>query len=160
MTWISHKALTFSILFVTTNNLWFSLVATVGAILPDFLEGTGFLSLNPYTQYRWRQNHRKITHWIFPYLFLLLIAWIMFKGNPFTFKPDFQFVLDNRLIFWILFSVCVGAIFHILQDAISGKIPLLNPKRKDFGVRLIPTKSTIEYIFTIAIILIIFMVRY
>lgn len=156
MTWVSHKIITFCVVYTLSHNLPFSLLATVGAVLPDALEGKGFL--NPTQRQSWAKKHRKSTHWFVPYLVVFLLSLMVLK-NPL--HISFKQIQDKVVILWWLSSgLSLGALLHILEDAISGKVPFLNPQRKSFGVRLIPTKSVFEGVFTLLIAFIfIFVVR-
>lgn len=160
MTWISHKALTFSFIFALTNNLPFAIVCMIGAVLPDLLEGKGYMSQKYSVQKRWEKFHRTYTHWFVPYLIIFFIIWANFAGNPFKFNPLIQInSYISQIILWVLFSLSVGAIFHIIQDAISGKVPLFSPTKKNFGLYLLPTRSFKEYLFTASTVIIIFLLR-
>ena len=156
MTWLSHKMITFSAVFTFTHNISFAIASAIGAIVPDLIEGKGFLSVNPFEQQRWRANHRTYSHWFIPYLLTFCICWFIMKENPFLIHPHKNIAVFFKLpktfsVAWILSAISFGAILHILQDAISGKVPLLNPKRKSFGVRLIPVRSFMEFAVTLLI---------
>ena len=86
------------------------------------------------------------------------------KESPFLIHPHKNIAVFFNLpksfsIAWILSAISFGAIMHILQDAISGKVPLLNPKRKSFGVRLIPVRSFMEFAVTFLITLGLFLLK-
>lgn len=125
----------------------------MGAIIPDYLEGKGFLSLNHDARQSWKKYHRTYTHWFIPYLIVFLLSVLILKENPATIHPLkdsslFSCLPTERPMFWLLSALSVGAILHIIQDAVSGKVPLLNPKIKSFGIRLIPVRSFFEFIVT------------
>lgn len=154
MTWVSHQSLTFSLILALTNNLLFAMVSAVGSILPDWMEGKGHKSQDPYMQERWRQNHRKLSHWFIPYVIFAFFSLAFFdtsSGKLYATQglPTFFEMPQSFAFGWIGLALSVGAILHIVQDAISGKVPLLNPKKKSFGVRLIPTRSFKEGVFTL-----------
>jgi inner membrane protein len=46
----------------------------------------------------------------------------------------------------------VGALLHILEDALCGKVPFLLPSQK-VGIRLFQVGSVLEYLFSIGIVL-------
>jgi len=154
MTWISHKLITFSVMFAFTHNLFFAFVSAMGAIIPDLFEGKGYASVNPFEQERWRQKHRTYTHWFIPYLTVFIVCWLVIKENPMLIHPYKNIAVFLSLpkhisVSWILSALSFGALMHILQDAVSGKVPLLNPKVKNFGIRLIPVRSFFEFAVTL-----------
>ncbi len=162
MTWKTHKLLSFSfILLITKNPLW-ALLGAIGSILPDKVE---FVMYGKTWSY---DVHRKITHWPILWLSLCCIFYLSIYQtysyqilNAFTlnsllnknFWSSINFaknLLNHRLgdfeiLFFIFcFWLSVGGFLHVLQDAISGKIPLIHPFKRTFGVRLIRTKSKEE----------------
>lgn len=54
--------------------------------------------------------------------------------------------------------LCVGALLHIAEDAVCGKVPFLTPYQK-IGVRLFQVGSVAEYLFTIAAVLLCYGLR-
>ena len=48
--------------------------------------------------------------------------------------------------------ILLGALFHIAEDALCGKVPLLHPKKK-VGVRLFRVGSFGEYILALVLVL-------
>ncbi|MGC8766965.1 MAG: metal-dependent hydrolase [Brevinematia bacterium] len=160
MKWVNHKAVTFSVVYLLSSNLFASLISAVGSTFPDAIEGTDFKSAS------WKKNHRKFSHWGIMYLFLIFVCFIIggglkvLKFNPNEFVPFFTSVLKGqanyiegiKVLSKFLFWFFVGGFFHILEDAITGKVPLINPTKKTFGVRLFPVGSMQEYLLTLAII--------
>lgn len=53
---------------------------------------------------------------------------------------------DYNVLRHIVFCLGLGGLCHIVQDALSGKVQLMKPFRKDFSIRLIKTGSIIETI--------------
>ncbi|WP_028844211.1 metal-dependent hydrolase [Thermodesulfovibrio thiophilus] len=157
VTWKSHKIVTFCVVYVLSHNPVFSLLAAIGSVVPDLIEGRGFVSMNPYKQYRWQQNHRKLSHWCIPYIAICLICLFILRQNSlkvYSVMHLNQFLQfpELLLVLWISFAVSSGAVMHIFEDALSGKVPLFNPKRKNFGIRLIPVNSLFELIFTLTVV--------
>jgi inner membrane protein len=154
MTWKSHKFLTLVLVWALTHNVFYSLIASLGAIIPDFVEGKGFL----YNYERWMRYHRTYSHWFIPYAVVFLISclgmgWEIFElmKSNFLFFPN----QEKLIVFFIFSALSLGCLFHILEDAISGKVPLWHPSKRTFGVRLIRTRSFWEYVFVFAAVLLV-----
>lgn len=123
MRWQNHIIVTGILTYIFTDNLLISLSTSLGAILPDKLEGKPPDSRKDYKGYwRWRSNHRRFTHWFFPYL-LGIVALKFFVWNG-EIEPKMYFMSD------FLFYVFLGAIIHIFEDSLCGKVPVFNLKRK------------------------------
>ena len=54
--------------------------------------------------------------------------------------------------------ICIGALLHIAEDAVCGKVPFLTPYHK-VGIRLFKVGSVTEYLFTIAAVLLCYGLR-
>jgi inner membrane protein len=154
MTWKSHKLLTLVLVWGLTHNFFYSFIASIGAIIPDFLEGKGFL----YDYERWVQRHRTYSHWFIPYAVLFLISflgmgseiWVLMRSDLFYFPSQWA-----EFLFFILSALSLGCLFHILEDAVSGKVPLWHPTRRVFGIRLVRTRSFAEYVFVFMVVLLV-----
>ena len=137
MKWTSHITLTGTIAYAVTQDPLPAAAACVGAILPDKIEGTpgsvGWKS--------WRSRHRGWSHW--PVLYLALLGALTHTTGSFFYDAAFFSVLR-----WVL----VGALLHIAEDAVCGKVPLLLPSRK-VGVRLFTVGSFREYLFVLGCII-------
>ena len=159
MTWKSHKLLTLVLVWFLTNNFFYSFIASVGAIIPDFVEGRGFL----YDYERWARYHRTYSHWFIPYAVVFLISffgmgWEIFelmKSNILFFPSQGKFI-----VFFIFSALSLGCLFHILEDAVSGRVPLWHPTKRTFGVRLIRTRSFLEYIFVFVVVLLVIVYKF
>lgn len=106
MTWKSHQVVTFATVFALSQDVFASVFATLGSALPDKLEG-------PF----WRSWHRTYTHWFVLYLPFIVLFWRL--GGP-----------NGNLVVQGSFWIVVGALLHILEDAICGAIPVWHPKKK------------------------------
>ena len=145
MKWVNHQIVTGVIVFAATDNLLLSAAAMAGAILPDKLEG------NPRSAPSyglWRSRHRKLTHWPLIYAGIILLL------NQ---LPSSEALLWGILI-PLLKYVCVGALLHIAEDAVCGRVPLLRPK-PSVGVRLFKVGSVGEYVFAIVIVLVCYFLK-
>jgi len=165
MKWISHKLLTGLMVYSLTNDAVGATISAFGALLPDKIENQDYNNFD-------LKRHRKLSHWFIPYTFLALVLYLViyFKAKEIPdlfeimkyffkdFKLTWNFISTNYviLITTAFFYFLVGCIFHLLEDSISGRIPLLNPKKKVFGVKLIETNSTLEYIFTTIVTIVFF----
>ena len=124
MTWKSHNVVTFITIFALTHDFTASFAGMAGSVFPDKIEGP-----------LWRHWHRKYSHWFVMYLPWVLLLW--YKGLPTQ-------GLFYKGLFWFL----IGALMHIVEDAICGTIPLWNPrKKKKVLPRLFYTGSVKEYFY-------------
>ena len=144
MTWVSHISLTGTIAYAVTADPMLTAAAALGAVLPDKIEGT------PARQgwRTWRSRHRGWSHW--PMLYIALIGALS--------KAAAYFFYD-AVFFSILIWIFVGALLHIAEDAVCGKVPGIYPAQK-IGIRLFTVGSLREYLFTGICILIVYAGQY
>ena len=148
MKWINHQIVTGFIVCTATDDALFTASAIVGAVVPDRVEGSPPKESSAY--WKWRKSHRTWSHW--PPIYLLLIAAAQFAKNFYS-EPTLSFALN------LLTYVLVGALLHIAEDGICGKVPIFTPKKK-YGVKLFKVGSWREYFFAALIILICLFVRF
>lgn len=144
MKWTSHISLTATIAYAVTADPMLTAAAAVGAVLPDKIEGTP-QSIGWRT---WRSRHRGWSHW--PMLYIALIGGLMQAQQYFFYDAAFFAVLA-----WIF----GGALLHIAEDAVCGKVPLLYPTQK-VGIRLFTVGSLREYLFVLVCIVIVYAGQY
>ena len=144
MKWVSHITLTGTIAYAVTADPLLTAAAALGAVLPDKVEG----SPQSVGWSTWRSRHRGWSHW--PMLYIALIGGLMQAQQYFFYDAAFFAVLT-----WIF----VGALCHIAEDAVCGKVPLLSPTQKA-GVRLFTVGSLREYLFVLVCIGMIYTVQY
>lgn len=129
MIWKSHNLVTGVAVFALTENIFATACAVQGSVLPDALE-----FLFPRKLIR----HRGITHWWpiycvplasmywwfhvqgIPPLITLSEAWNLLQTIPLI--PLAKLALINYF-FWVF----IGAVMHILEDTLTGYIPVLTP---------------------------------
>ena len=140
MKWISHIALTGTIAYAVTADPLLTAAAGVGAVLPDKVEGTP-QSVGWRT---WRSRHRGWSHW--PMLYLALIGGLTQVPHQ---------VFYDAVFFSVLTWLFLGALLHIAEDAVCGKVPLLFPTQKA-GIRLFTVGSFREYLFVLVCIIIVY----
>lgn len=129
MKWINHEIVTGVIVYGVTQDMLASAFAMGGAIFPDKVEGRpgqSFLS--------WRARHRGWSHW--PVIYIALYAILQLGWLP----------SHSEIAVYGSF-VCVGALLHIAEDALCGKVPFLFPWQK-IGVKLFKVGSVKEYLFS------------
>ena len=148
MKWINHQIVTGFIVCTATDDALFTASAIVGAVVPDRVEGSPPKESSAY--WKWRKSHRTWSHW--PPIYLALIAAAQFAKNFYS-EPTLAFALN--LISYVL----VGALLHIAEDGICGKVPIFTPKKK-YGIKLFKVGSWREYFFAALIILICLFVRF
>lgn len=140
MKWVNHQVVTGVLVYAATEDLLLTAYGMAGAILPDKLEG------NPREQiyWKWRAKHRGWSHW--PVLYLALIGMI-YRTLEGDFGKEHLFDLSTIGIF-----IAIGALLHIAEDALCGKVPFVLPTQK-IGVKLFAVGSFAEYFFAIFLVL-------
>ena len=139
MKWISHEIVTGVAVYAWTGSLVPTACAMAGAVLPDWIEGKGGGMRLPW---RGMLAHRGWSHWPLVYVLALLALEAAAKDGA---AGAAGLVEAARF-------VLVGALFHIAEDALCGKVPLLHPGKK-VGVRLFRVGSFAEYIFALVLVL-------
>ena len=126
MTWRSHRLLTGVTVLLVTHDVWFTLSSVCGSTFPDRVEQVGLGD--------WRRYHRKLSHWFVLYVFLLGLVEVF----SVVCGEQLQFLLFLKWFF-------VGCLCHILEDAVSGRVPVWSPgKSKQVLPRLCYTGSLKE----------------
>ena len=144
MKWVSHVVLTGTVAYAVTSDPLPAAAACVGAVLPDKIEGTpGSVGWNT-----WRSRHRGWSHW--PMLYLALLGALTHAGAYFFYDAVFFSALT-----WLL----LGALCHIAEDAVCGKVPALFPTQK-IGIRLFTVGSLREYLFVLFCIVVVYAAHY
>ncbi|MCR5559333.1 MAG: metal-dependent hydrolase [Schwartzia sp.] len=140
MKWISHEVVTGVLVYTVTEDLTLTVCAMAGAVIPDRLDGDPRKAKD---YWLWRGSHRGWSHWPAPYLFVIAAVLSAEQGME---NGD-----SGR---WMLIPVAVmaGALLHILEDALCGKVPLIFPGEK-IGLKLFPVGSFREYFFALGIVL-------
>lgn len=163
MKWVSHEIVTGMAVYAATGALLPTACAMAGAVLPDWLEGKGGGVRLPWAGLF---AHRGWSHWPLLYVLALLAVeasgmedgWLQTAlsglpdlgaggwGLPTAVSGDgaASFGLPDIVRFLL-----VGALFHIAEDAVCGKVPLLHPRKK-VGLRLFRVGSFGEYAFALA----------
>ena len=138
MTHLSHSIVTFATLYVATQSIFIAGSALLGSIFPDKAEGLLF-----------RFCHRSYSHW-----FVLYVAALAFFWTPEVLSVSGIEMWQTGIVHMIrmfFFWFFAGALFHILEDAICGPVPVLYPtKRTTVLPRLFKTGSVGECLFDIA----------
>lgn len=148
MKWINHQIVTGFIVCTVTDNALFTASSIVGAVVPDRVEGSPPKENKAYWQ--WRKNHRTWSH--YPPIYIALIAAAQVAKDYYP-EPTLTFILN------LLTYALVGALLHIVEDGICGKVPIFKPRKK-YGIKLFKVGSWQEYFFAVLIILICLIVRF
>ena len=148
MKWINHQIVTGFIVCTATDDALFTASAIVGAVLPDRVEGSPPKENSAY--WKWRKKHRTWSHYPIIYLALIVAAQVAKEFYP---EPTLAFALN------LLTYALVGALLHIAEDGICGKVPIFTPQKK-YGIKLFKVGSWREYFFASLIILICLFVRF
>ncbi|MBR6012363.1 MAG: metal-dependent hydrolase [Selenomonadaceae bacterium] len=133
MKWINHQIVTGFIIYAATDNALFVASGIFGAVIPDRVEGSPPKESAAY--WKWRKSHRTWSH--YPPIYLSLIAAAQYAKN---FYPDPTVEIILNLITYAL----VGALLHIAEDGICGKVPIFKPRKK-YGLKLFKVGSFGEY---------------
>lgn len=149
MKWTNHKMLTGAIVYAVTGNPLSAVVSAIGSVIPDAVEG--FPDESNYNA--WQKSHRKGSHLAPVYLvtFLLCQAYIFIHPLPTTFYQVITMAKVSMLgnlpiVAWFIGMLSLGACFHIVEDALCGKVPGLTLKQR-VGVKLFYVGSAKEYLF-------------
>ena len=148
MKWINHQIVTGFIVSTATNDALFTASAIVGAVLPDKVEGSPPKESSAY--WKWRKKHRTWSHYP-PIYFALIIAAQIAKD----FYPEPTLAIALNLLTYAL----VGALLHVAEDALCGKVPIFLPHKK-YGLKLFKVGSWREYFFAALIIAICLFARF
>ena len=140
MKWVNHMLVTGTVIYAVTADPLLAVCSVAGSIIPDKLEGKPPQNKKAYWQ--WRKKHRTWTHWTVPYL--LLITIILFLRHIGVLTP---FVWPLALI---AIFILTGALLHIAEDALCGKVPLIS-RNKKIGIKLFTVNSLGEYFFSIVL---------
>ena len=135
MKWINHQIVTGFIVYAATDNALFVASSIIGAVIPDRVEGSPPTESAAY--WKWRKNHRTWSH--YPPLYLGLMAAAQIAIEYFQ-NPKIELALS------FLIYALVGALLHIVEDGICGKVPVFTPRRKH-GIKLFTVGSWKEYFF-------------
>ena len=148
MKWINHQISTGFIVFAATDDALFVASSIVGAVLPDKLEGSPPKDSKAY--WKWRKNHRTWSH--YPVMYLFLIGLLQYAK---IYYPDAAVELIANVLTYAL----VGALLHIAEDGVCGRVPIFTPHGKH-GLKIFKVGSFGEYIFVILLIAVCFFVRF
>ncbi len=128
MKWKSHQAITAVAVMAVTENPILAVVAMQGAVLPDTAEFCLPRKLVP---------HRTWTHWWPVYMLPLFGAYYTLyqQGIPSMVSLEEIGVLWHvlgmtTLVPWgalAVFWLCIGALAHLIEDVVTGYIPVWTP---------------------------------
>lgn len=133
MKWLTHEVVTGVLVYTVTEDPMAAVYSMAGAIIPDKVEG------NPF---RRNLTHRGWSHW--PMMYLLVMG-LMLRGEEYL-------GIDFGTLREIGFFMAVGALLHIAEDAICGKVPFITPFQK-IGVKLFKVGSIGEYLAALVLII-------
>ena len=148
MKWINHQIVTGVAMYAITDDLLLASASVLGAVIPDKIEGNPWQKRRPW---RWNLTHRGWSHC--PIIYLLLMGAIYLGvGRETLVSVSTIFLMQLGIAF------LAGAVFHIIEDAFCGKVPLVTPSHK-IGIRLFKVGTVGEYLFAIACVLLIYALK-
>ena len=144
MIWSSHRIITGVSVFALSQSLIGSFAAVSGSTFPDTLDMSFSL------------KHRGMSHWFVVYIVPLILDFyfvmdryliLSFQDffnlfHVFSFGEAVRYLIGNYL-FWFF----VGCLFHILEDSLTGYIPIRSPSDKVSVYHPFYTGSSKEMIF-------------
>lgn len=148
MKWINHQIVTGFVVCTATDDALFTASSIVGAVLPDRVEGSPPKENSAY--WKWRKKHRTWSHYPLIYIALIVAAQVANEYYP---EPTLAFALN------LLTYALIGALLHIVEDGICGKVPIFTPYKKH-GIKLFKVGSWSEYFFVALIIAICLFIRF
>ena len=147
MKWINHQIVTGVAIYAVTDNPLYAVFSMAGALIPDKLEGN---PRNASDYWQWRSSHRGWSHWPAVYL-AVIAAIIIIHHNELTSLEVWD--LSNILLYMM-----IGALLHIAEDAVCGKVPLIGFFHP-VGIKLFSVGSFTEYLFSMACVLMIYIFK-
>ena len=147
MKWINHQIVTGFVVCTATDDALFTASSIVGAVLPDRVEGSPPKENSAY--WKWRKKHRTWSHYPLIYIALIVAAQVAKNLVPSPYS----------LIPILLTYALIGALLHIVEDGICGKVPIFTPHKKH-GIKLFKVGSWSEYFFAALIIAICLFIRF
>lgn len=155
MNWSNHRALTGVAVYTITNDMMCGVIAGMASVIPDAIEG----SWQGENYQAWQKRHRKESHWVIPYLAafsLCLLVGIVLplpKGleEVIAMLAADSFLLYMAVFIKIISLILLGAIFHIIEDSICGKVPFIHVEQR-IGIKLFYVNTWQEKAFTVLMI--------
>lgn len=144
MKWVNHAVCTASIVYCFTGSFLFSGLALIGVSIPDRLDGRPPDKGSEGLRY-WMAHHRGWSHFFLPYLLGIVILELLVTPGV---VPAYF-----RIYLYYLEFVLIGALFHIFEDMLCGRVPFWGNKHR-FGLRLFEVGSWKEYVLSLFIALV------
>ncbi len=145
MKWHNHIGITAALIYAATHDGWAAALSAAGTVFPDVIEGKDFD----------RRIHRTISHWFPPYALVAVLSSVYLvlragRGDVFSLIFVQHGVGVSIMAAFLYKYMAIGAILHICQDALCGKVPLFIPTRREFGITLFRVGSVREYALSFA----------
>lgn len=147
MKWINHQVVSGVIVYAFTDNLLYTAYSMLGTLLPDKLEGDPRKASDYWS---WRSAHRGWSHWPVPYL-LIVLLFLMTEDEKLAGEGFFSFSMMGIFLM-------TGALLHIVEDAVCGKVPLIYLTKKT-GIKLFEVGSFREYFFAVFAVVVVWMIK-
>ncbi|MGB9808440.1 MAG: hypothetical protein ACPLSA_00135 [Caldanaerobacter sp.] len=166
MKWVNHKVTTFALIYIATRDFFLSGLTASFSTVPDALEGFDFDS------YKWKKRHRRVSHWLLGWVLLCALSVLQFYSSMHTlpwkvhslevFSVAVSRIFSSgalskalsilALLSYSGFLFSLGSILHIIEDSLSGSVPLIHPTKRVFSIGVIKTGSFIEYLISFGLL--------
>lgn len=171
MKWVNHRVVSGMAVYMLTHDVVASLVTTATSVFPDWIEGEEFNSSIHRKISHWMLLYAVPAFLFFAYLyfshrFISATAYFFVNFSALdTTQADLNDVYQRALsilfsdsdlsnphltnvnfILNLFFYALLGPVFHILEDALCGKVPFMSFKKRH-GVRFFNVSSFKEYLF-------------
>lgn len=142
MKWVNHEIVSGAAMYAMSHDLVSTGLVMAGSIFPDWIEGRPTI----FNYRSWQKNHRGISHWLLMYfvIFAILAVYGEYQNSPWS----------QYAIFFVF-----GAILHVLEDAICGKVPFICLKHK-MGIKLFYVGTIQEYAISAGILFLLYLINY
>jgi hypothetical protein len=153
MTWVCHKIFTAAVVYGITARPVPAVLIALGSVIPDVIEMAVSGGMG---SKRWKKIHRGICHWFVLYVAMAIpLFWFasehgvmginlteLVKSVKYNPRSLYWYAVVSYVVALLMF----GAVAHIFEDGLCGRIPSLNPSKK-IGMKLFEVRTFKEIIF-------------
>jgi len=141
--WINHELISGAIMFsISSGNIIDTSFVLAGSVFPDWIEGRPTES----NYNTWRKYHRGASHWLLMYCVLFILSGLYITHTS-SVLPRYMAIFT------------FGAILHIIEDLLCGKVPVISLKNK-IGFKLFTVGSIEEYALSFVLVYFVYLTMY